>query len=169
MKAKLLIDGKELEVEISEEELKKLEAKQRKKTGYERVELCKKYYYIGSSGEVNTTKKQNVYEDDLLTLIGNCYSDRTVAKNNARADKLMRQLRRFAVEHRERELNWADTNERKYYIRYNHNDDIFFIDWCCIPQGFGLIHFDSGKITQLAIDTFHDELVWYFTEYKDSL
>lgn len=37
MKAKLLIDGKEIEVEISEEEYKKLQPSEEKKTGYERV------------------------------------------------------------------------------------------------------------------------------------
>ena len=34
---------------------------------------------------------------------------------------------------------------------------------------YGIIYFDSVQIAQLAINTFHDELVWYFTEYKDSL
>lgn len=33
----------------------------------------------------------------------------------------------------------------------------------------GIIYFDSGEAAQLAIETFHDELIWYFTEYKDSL
>ena len=33
----------------------------------------------------------------------------------------------------------------------------------------GTILFDSEETAQAAIDEFHDELIWYFTEYKDSL
>ena len=34
---------------------------------------------------------------------------------------------------------------------------------------FGGIYFDTESAVSLAIETFHDELIWYFTEYKDSL
>ena len=34
---------------------------------------------------------------------------------------------------------------------------------------FGAIHFDSEETANAAMDKFHDELIWYFTEYKDSL
>ena len=43
MKAKLIIEGKEIEIEISEEEYKKLQSPEEKKTGYEEVisRICK--------------------------------------------------------------------------------------------------------------------------------
>ena len=34
---------------------------------------------------------------------------------------------------------------------------------------FGGIYFDTAEAANLAISTFRDELIWYFTEYKDSL
>lgn len=100
--------------------------------------------------------------------VANYYSSFDVAYNNARADKLMRQLRRFAVEHREEELDW-NSMQNKYYFYFDHDDDIICIESYMSAQDFGAIYFDTDETAQLAIDTFHDELIWYFTEYKDSL
>lgn len=98
----------------------------------------------------------------------NYYSFPTVAENNARADKLMRQLRRFAVEHRENEIDWND-NSRKYCIYNEGNTNNLKIDYCFRIRYPGCIYFDTPEAARFAIETFNDELIWYFTEYKDSL
>jgi hypothetical protein len=168
MKAKLLINGKELEVEVSWAELQKLEEMQKKKTGYERAEDDNGTFYwvngIDSKVYGSTERCNNNYYDNA-----NYYSDKTVAKNNARADKLMRQLRRFAVEHRETELNWNDHDQNKYVIQYAYYAKELCVDYWRSCRDFGCIFFGSQETAKLAIDAFHDELVWYFTEYKDSL
>ena len=89
--------------------------------------------------------------------------------NNARADKLMRQLRRFAVEHRKYEIEWTNGQMFKYYICVKHVTNEVVYNCAYAVQGFNTIYFDTEEAVKLAIDTFHDELVWYFTEYKDSL
>ena len=99
----------------------------------------------------------------------NYYSDYTVAENNARADKLMRQLRRFAVEHRKNEICLSNLNKRAHYICYDHINRCLNIAGNNTYQTYETIYFDSEDNAQLAINTFHDELIWYFTEYKDSL
>lgn len=170
MKAKLLINGKELEVEISEEELKKIEAKQKKKTGYERVEDGEYFYceYSNSDNEImRSMDNRGGFEDNLYNA-ADYYSDETVAKNNARADKLMRQLRRFAVEHREKELDWIG-DEHKHFIEFDYESNEIYTDWWSSLRQFGGIFFDSEATAELAIETFRDELLWYFTEYEDSL
>ena len=169
MKAKLLINGQELEVEISDEELKKLEEKQKKKTGYERVDLQKMYYTVDERGNICSNFKVTTHEDDVVMAIGNCYSDKTVAENNARADKLMRQLRRSAVEYREKELNWLNEDQKKYTISFDYDNNILSTDFWCSSSEFGTIYFDSEKTAERAIEAFRDELLWYFTEYEDSL
>lgn len=168
MKAKLLINGKELDVEVSWAELQKIEEKQKKKTGYKRVKDDNGTFYwvngIDSKVYGSTERCNNDYYDNA-----NYYSDKTVAINNARADKLMRQLRRFAVEHRDTELDWSDAYQSKYVIQYDHRVKELQVDSWCMCHEFGSIFFDSKESAKLAIDTFHDELIWYFTEYKDSL
>lgn len=169
MKAKLLINGKELEVEITEEELKKLEEKQKKKTGYERVDDGQVFYFDTGDGEFGSDY-DCLGDRSILDMYNaaNYYSSERVARDNTRADKLMRQLRRFAVEHREKELNWISA-EYKYFIQFNYETNEISTDWWSCFREFGTIFFDSEATAELAIETFRDELLWYFTEYEDSL
>ena len=166
MKAKLIIEGKEIEIEISEEEYKKLQPSE---TGYERVPESDIYFYDNSSGYVETVCENYYDVDNEYYESANYYSDKTVAENNARADKLMRQLRRFSVEHRERGVNLNDMNTKKFFITYNYENNEIQPGYTLQVKAFGTICFDSREATQAAIDEFHDELIWYFTEYKDSL
>ena len=169
MKAKLIIEDKEIEIEISEEEYKKLQPSEEKKTGYERVAEYDGFYYESSDATVEDGLEEHTELDDEYYDIANYYSDKTVAENNARADKLMRQLRRFSVEHRECEVNFNDTNTQKHCIYYDYENDKLGGGLALCSKFFGTIYFDSKKVTQAAIDEFRDELMWYFTEYKDSL
>lgn len=169
MKAKLIIEGKEIEVEISAEEYKKLQPSKEKKTGYERVEVGEEFYYVAASNKVEFGDDDYVPIDDKYYDISNYYSSKEVAENNARADKLMRQLRRFSVEHRESEIDWYDINSPKYYICYNYYENNFVVDYTYQNRLSGSIYFDSSELARAAIEEFHDELIWYFTEYQDSL
>ena len=166
MKAKLIIEGKEIEVEISEEGYKKLQLSE---TGYERVPESDIYFYANSRGCVETAPEDCYDIDNEYYESANYYSSATVAKNNARADNLMRQLRRFAVEHRGDGVNLNDINTEKYYMYYDYGTDALGVSLVSRTKNFGAIYFDSEETLNAAVDKFHDELIWYFTEYKDSL
>ena len=169
MKAKLIIDGKEIEIEISEEEYKKLQSPKEKKTGYERVSESNIYFYTHSSGYVETGTEDYYSVDNDYYEWANYYSDKTVAENNTRADNLMRQLRRFSVEHRGCEVNINNITTKKYYIYYDYEDDELRVSLVFRAKSFGAIYFDSEETANTAINEFYDELIWYFTEYQDSL
>lgn len=169
MKAKLIIEGKEIEIEISEEEYKKLHLLEKKKTGYERVPEPSGYFYVSARSCVGTDYDNYYSVDDECYESANYYSSEIVAENNARADKLMRQLRRFAVEHRKYKTNFNSINAEKFYIIYQCEINEIRPYQTSYAIYFGKICFDSREATQAAIDEFHDELIWYFTEYKDSL
>lgn len=167
--AKLIIDGKEIEIQINEEQLKQL-CPQKKGTGYERAERGKYYWRVNDDGFLSISITEgNGHHDTVLYDTANYYTDETVAENNARADRLMRQLRRFVVEHREQELCWGNKNQRKWYIVYNYYNNSISLDWTQGRKIHGVVYFDSGLSAELAIDTFKDELLWYFKVYKDSL
>ena len=169
MKAKLIIEDKEIEVEISKEEYKKLQPSEEKKTGYERVPESDIYFYANTKGDVETACEDCYDVDDEYYESANYYSDKTVAENNARADKLMRQLRRFSVEHRGHGVDFNSTETAKHYIYYDCIHDELDITFTFFARVFGMVYFDSEETAQAAIDEFRDELIWYFTEYKDSL
>ena len=178
MIAKLIVEGKEFSIEIQDPELQKMLASPKKtgyervpkKTGYERVSEGQMYWlqdmYDGAIWDTEPVCR-NENNDDYDC--ANYYSDKTVAENNARADKLMRQLRRFAVEHRKSELDWSITAQNKYYICYDRRDSKFDIDYVLAYKNFGAIYFDTKEVAEAALSTFKDELTWYFTGYKDSL
>ena len=165
MKATLIIEGKEIEIEISEKEYKKLHPSE---TGYERVPESDIYFY-DTKGDVETACEDCYDVDDEYYESANYYSDKTVAENNARADKLMRQLRRFAVQHREPGINFNNANTAKFYIICDYENDELRATYTSYAKVFGAIYFDSREVANAAIDKFHDELIWYFNEYKDSL
>ena len=169
MKAKLIVEGKEITIEIQDPELQKLLTPQ-KKTGYERVGAGQTYWLQDVNGKVCWDTESVCFTGDNNDYnSANYYSDETIAKNNARADKLMRQLRRFAGEHRKYEIDWTNGQMFKYYICVQHVTNEVVYECAYVVQGFNTIYFDTEEAVELAIKAFHDELVWYFTEYKDSL
>ena len=164
--AKLIIDGKEIEVLISEETLEQLANK--RTTGYERVRYGSTYY-TDSCGVVKTFEECTEYSDEEVYESGNYYSDPDVAANNIRVDNLMRKLRRFAVENRKDNINWENRGQDKYYLGYEYSNKKIYIGSIQSFRDFGQIYFDTKETAQLAIEIFKDELLWYFTEYRDSL
>lgn len=141
----------------------------KKKTGYERVDKNDRYYFATNNGDIITTIDyhntiDNAYYDNV-----NYYSSEEVAKNNTRADKLMRQLRRFSVENRETDIEWIRGSNPKYSIYYDYDRKLLEVEKNYYLHPFGSICFGSIDSTEQIIEEFKDELIWYFTEYKDSL
>ena len=168
MKAKLIVEGREFPIEIQDPELQKLLMPQ-KKTGYERVDKDQTYYIQDLNKGIVWTSEYCNDDSNADYNTANYYSDKSVAKNNARADSLMRQLRRFAVEHRKYEIDWTNGQISKYYICVKNATNEIVYNCAYTVQGFNTIYFDTKETAELAINTFYNELVWYFTEYKDSL
>ena len=168
MLAKLIVEGREFPIEIQDPELQKLLMPQ-KKTGYERVDKDQTYYIQDLNEGIVWTSEYCNDDSNADYNTANYYSDKSVAKNNARADSLMRNLRRFAVEHRKYEIDWTNGQISKYYICVKNATNEIVYNCAYTVQGFNTIYFDTKETVELAINTFHDELVWYFTEYKDSL
>lgn len=164
----IIIDGKTITAQIDETVRQQL-LQPVKRTGYERMRKGETYYYVDYDGQAEDVSDTKDGSDDNAYNIANYYSDFKLAQDNARADKLMRQLRRFAVEHREKELDWNNVEQTKWYIEHMYDFKKLITDYTCTYRKLGTIYFDTKETAQLAIDTFKDELLWYFTEYKDSL
>jgi len=141
-------------------------------TGYERVKKGE-FYFVSRNAEIDNRdiclpiEETENFEDNGYYKTANYYSDETVAKNNARADKLMRQLRRFAVEHNKGEIDWGKIIQSKWYIVYDFDGEELFVSWDTCIRSFGQIYFISEQIAEQAIEEFKDELLWYFTKYTD--
>lgn len=168
MKAKLVVEGKEFDIEILDPKLQEL-ITPKKKTGYERVGENQCYYIVNDGSELTFLTECGDTEDDVFYNSANYYESEFVAAQNARADKLMRQLRRFAVEHRTKDINWDDCDQRKFYIGYDCKRKVFDIECDTDYITSHTVYFDSYESAEDAMHVFTSELKWYFTEYKDSL
>ena len=169
MKAKLIFNDKEITVEISEEEIKRLSEVDTKQnqTGYEKGDWDDEFWYVDECGEVDLGTENYEFCGYDEYNAANYYSDKTVAENNARADTLMRKLRRFAVEHRQNAIDYK--NDKWYELYYDYDDLSIKVASLSYEKCFGAICFNSQKTAELVIEYYKDELIWYFTEYKDSL
>lgn len=162
MLAKLIVDGKEFDIEILDPKLQELIAP-KKKTGYERLESHRDYWAEDEFGVCQHVGGEEDHIIDEIYKNANYYSSDIVADNNFRADKLMRQLRRFAVEHRNN-----DKVAERYYIYYIRDSKLLQLRRDTMNSFIGP-WFDNQHVGAQAIESFKDELIWYFTEYKDSL
>lgn len=170
---KVTLDGKEYEckrvvmdndnVEII------LEEDSKKETGYERVDTGGDYYLVSYRNEVLVLPESNCDLDCDYYDNANYYSSKEIAENNARADRLMRQLRRYSVENRVTDIEWVRGSNPKYFIYYDYSKESLEVEKNYYFRSPGLVCFDSINSTARAIKEFKDELIWYFTEYKDSL
>jgi len=169
-KIEVIIDGKTYQAEMSEEQVKIIENKE-VKTGYERVQEGEEYHTIDRTGEevLDYDDKRDAM-DTMCYENANYYSDEKLAVNIARADKLMRQLRRFAVEENAKAgvvLDWKDFKQQKYDFYYDYKANSIVVNVYNHSRSYNTPYFATLEIAEKAIETYKAELTWYYTEYKD--
>ena len=169
--AKLMINGKELktQIEIDEAVLESVQSKEKVDRGYGKQVAYSPYSYVDNVGSVKTESDRGWEIDDLRFMTANYYTSEKVAQNNARADQLMRRLRRFVVENRKDKIDWNDRKWNKFFIYYSYFNQELKLELERSDRHYGVLYFDSEEVAKQAIEEFKDELIWYFTEYKDSL
>lgn len=182
MKVELKMNDKSVQAEISEgqlkelglvEQLKKLGLIEDKpKTGYERVKKGEMYYVIDT--EYNSMLKITEFndkEDEQCYNTGNYYNDKIIAENNARADRLLRQLRQWQAANDKSisEKDWNDESKKKWFVAYSYGAEKLYADYYYIMRLPNTIHFATKEKAEEAIEVFRDELIWYFVEYQQRL
>lgn len=165
MEITITINGKPVQATVDDAVIREVMSKKalEKMTGYEKKIH---YYFLGSSGDVFTGTDVDHPADKERYVFGNYYSSEEVARNNARADRLMRNLRRFAAEH-----GGCVAPAKAARPHHGAAASIYYRDGgLSAARSDGLP--DAGKIWFASIDaaadaikTFRDELIWYFTEY----
>lgn len=182
MQVELKVNDKSVQAEISEEQLKKMGifeqlkelglVEDKPKTGYERMEKGEKYYVIDTEyNSMSKVKEFNDQEDEQCFNAGNYYSDKTIAENNARADRLLRQLRQWqALNDKPISQNdWEDNGKNKWCILYSYGAEKLYVDYFQYIRLHNVIYFTTRETAEKAIEIFKDELLWYFVEYQQRL
>ena len=167
MQVELKANGKTVQVEMTEEQAKILGlAEERSRTGYERVEET--YYLVDVDDEITNMKHNGQLDRDCYD-VGNYYSNKTIAENNTRADRLLRQLRQWQALNDKSisEKDWNDESKKKWFIIYSSEE--MYAEYYYIMRLPNTIYFTTKEKAEEAIEVFRDELLWYFTEYVQRL
>ena len=171
MQVELKVNGKTVHAEISEEQAKILGlVEERSRTGYERVEVEETYYLVEVDDEITNMKHNGQLDRDCYD-VGNYYSNKTIAENNARADRLLRHLRQWQAQNDEpiSVEDWNNESKKKWFIIYSYSSEEMYAEYYYIMRLPNTIYFATKEKAEEAIEVFKDELIWYFTEYVQRL
>lgn len=164
MKVTITLNGKSVDLDLTTEQMKAIGLKAEKKTGYEFVDEPDLFYFVRSSdSDVSASSTSSVRHSFYKN--ANFYADETVAKNNARADRLIRQLRRFAAEHGGCISPGGALREYCFELFCRNDCDIGVVKRNMSYSFLCPALFATKEAAEAAIEAFRDELIWYFTEY----
>ena len=105
-----------------------LEKKETKKSSlFERQSYGDKYYYITSTGEVDTDSEVNCNVDSVRYDNVNYCTDEELLKQRALEEILARRLWRYSMEHGGDKIDWSNSQQSKFVIHCDAIDDSFYI------------------------------------------
>ena len=167
MNETVTINMENLSTEEREQFMKLVEKGNKKKSKVWEPADREKYYYVRSDGEV----LHGYYEkccsfDCSIYSIGNCFRTEDEAKFVAEKIKVTAELKRFAEENNDKELNWDKYSQPKYHLIYNYESKNIIIDYTC-KHKFNSIYFSSIAIAKKVIETIgEDRIKKYYFEVK---
>ncbi|MGI6500325.1 MAG: hypothetical protein ACOX1S_05445 [Anaerostipes sp.] len=111
-----------------------------------------RYYFIKNSDTADNSIWNNDSVDFRRYDMGNIFKTRKEAEFAAEKQKVIVELKRYAIEHNEGIIRWADGNEYKYHISYSHELNKILISSRIYVQDMAQVYFTSMKIAQDAIN-----------------
>jgi hypothetical protein len=154
MKAKIIYNGKEAEIEITDE-IKKLFGCG-KSTEFKEGD---RYYCVDTQGNVGGYFYNRDKTDEKMKLRRNMFRTTEEAEFKSQKDLLRAEMETFAEENNN-EIDWNE-DYRKYYIYYNYIDEKLDISNISINRDTFQIYFSSEAIAQEAISKFGDRIKKY--------
>lgn len=175
MKIQIEVNGKKIDAFVNDNEMRAALGSEKQSSGYERVPDGEKFFYVVTQGTVCSDDHEDTGDFcNKLYNCGNYYSDERIAQENERADGLMRRLRRFAAECNSLVPPCSQHGIIDHWsIGYYFSEDTDNYEIQAIgsseKQNVGEICFSNSSDAEAAIDIFHSELLWYFTEYLPTM
>lgn len=127
------------------------------------------YFYYDSEGLIYESISSGGSIDKNRLEFGNCFKTRKKAEHMVEKLKVINELKNFALENNEEEIDWNNLSQRKYVIIYDPEDQN--VDVYCywrtqyIPFN---IHFTSEEIAQKAIETIGvDRIKKYYFDVEE--
>lgn len=124
-----------------------------------------KYYYINDASFIFNYDCREDISDEAHLNIGNCFKTEKEAKHMVEKLKVIHELQKFAYENNEKEIDWNNKTQYKYYLVYATEDEELYVDYAVYCKRELLnIYFTSSDIARKAIKTIGENRIkkYYF-------
>lgn len=131
-------------------------------------EYKENYYTFDVYGEGEAIKYTNVNSnlDNDIIKFGSYFKTKEEAERASFELKLHNNLKRFALENNECDIDWDNEEQYKHYVCYDNNNSEIGISYAWQSREFNQVYFTSEEIVIKCIETFKDDLIRYFTTNK---
>ncbi len=131
-------------------------------TDYERAEYNNQYYYVTSNGKVLKEIEKNISLDNTRHKIANYSTVKSKMEFKALRDNLLSRMQRWADIHNEEKIDWNNSEQRKYVIYYDYDDNKFGFTYNYYSRDLGQIYFTSEEIANQCLEEFKEELLEFY-------
>ena len=165
MKAKLILNNKEYEVEVSEEQVKEIE---KPKWERWRAEKNEKYYFLSDLGEILSANDCRDKSDNFLYNTDNYFKTEEGAEFRRQQLLYLQQYKDFIGEDIPTKGDWKDASKTKYYACYDHHDNFLDISFSFVCEIQGVIYSNSKeKIENFIEEIGEDNFKKYILEMEE--
>ena len=141
------------DVELTEEQEKHIKEylgfKESKKW---RPTLGERYYYVDKFGDIDYCNFDDADLDVYRVDVNNCFKTEEDALFRLEQTKVYNELKNFADENNEDEIDWENGDQQKYSFYFSHNTNSLIIDDSYMLHEMGKIYFLSRELVTQAIE-----------------
>lgn len=161
MKAELIIDGRTIKIELTEEQVELI------KENTKWPQQGDDYWYINDIGKVFSSVYMDLYVDYDRRDLGNIFKTEREAEDAVRVLTLIQAIRRDRLKiNGSWTPDWSRKDETKYSLVYDYYQEALEIDQTTTPQVANVFgYYKSSLDAELIIGRYLPDLEWYFTEF----
>ena len=127
-----------------------------------RVEENEVYFYVGEDGKVYEDNDIYTVTDNTRYKIANYSTVKSKMEFKALRDNLLSRMQRWADIHNEEKIDWNDSEQRKYLIYYDYDDNKFCFTYVYYVRDLGQVYFTSEEIANQCLEEFKEELLEFY-------
>ena len=136
------------------------------KKKYWKPKESERYYFIDAYQEgIGNDTNDGTDVDDFRLSIGNYFKTKEEAEHMVEKLKVIHELQKFAFENNEKEIDWNNFSQNKFYLIYDSEVNNILVDYfsCTRTNSFN-IYFTSFKIAKRAIEEIGEDRIkkYYF-------
>lgn len=132
-------------------------------------EVKEEFYSLFGDGSIYELTWFNNADGIKRYELGNCFKTREEAEFALERQKIITELKRYALEHNEKEIDWYVHSTCKYYIQYDYvNNKLNISHTRYFKNNNSSMYFTSEKIAESAIKAIGEERIKkYYFEVND--